>query len=358
MSDPANPTENRSANDATTDASAPMVSVIVPVYRSERYVVETLRSALRQTHRDLEVVVVDDGSPDASIALCKEIDDGRVRFLHQANTGLSAARNAGIRQARGRYIAFLDSDDRWAPDKLERHLQHLESQPDLGMSYGYSSLIDEKGRALGLYQMMGRSDTTAIQCFECNPVGNGSNAVLRREVFADLGSGFDETLPQAEDFELWVRLAHRTDWKIACIPYPLTEYRIHPDSLSADVDRQRRFHMQAISKIEEYAPELVEERRRAAEANLNWYLARHLLLRYRLADATASIARALRLAPRVVRIHNLLLTGSLIAAAVLPQRVHAHATRVAERLYGRFQASRIRRRQQRSRPSLSPQASR
>lgn len=325
-------------------ARTPVVSVIVPVYRSERYVLETIRSVVTQSFQDFEVVVVDDGSPDRSIELCRSIDDPRIRYVHQQNAGLAAARNTGIRHSRGRYLAFLDSDDRWSPDKLARHVEHLEGRADLGISYSYSVLIGEDGDRLGPYQTLGRSETSARQCFECNPVGNGSNAVVRSEVFSELDGGFDEELRQAEDFEFWVRVAVCTNWRMGCIPLPLTHYRIHSGGLSADVTRQRSFHLQAISKIERYAPHLVETHRRAAEANLNWYLARHLLLRHQLAPAARTIGRALRLSPRVMRVHNLLLACSLITAVVVPRRVHRRMSRLAEHTYGSLQAARMRRR--------------
>lgn len=327
------------------DAAPPVVSVIVPVYRSERYVLETLRSVLDQSFQDFEVVIVDDGSPDRSIELCRTLDDPRIRYVHQSNAGLAAARNAGMRRSRGRFLAFVDSDDRWSPEKLARHVRHFEENHDLGISYSYSVLIGEDGSPLGSYQTLGRRETSARQCFECNPVGNGSNAVVRREVFSELDAGFDEELRQAEDFEFWVRVSTCTDWRMGCIPHPLTEYRIHSGGLSADVERQRSFHMQAISKIADYAPGLVANHRRAAEANLHWYLARHLLLRHRLLPAARTIGRALRLSPRVVRLHNLLLACSLITAMLVPRKVHRRMSRFAEHTYGSLQAARMRRRQ-------------
>lgn len=346
--DPTMITEHSTSQDhRAPEAPAPTVTVVIPVYRSERFILETLRSALAQTLADLEIVIVDDGSPDHSIDLCRTIRDDRIRYVHQDNAGLAAARNAGIRHAAGRFIAFLDSDDRWAADKLQRHVHHLEARPDLGLSYSFSALIDERGRSLGTYQTLGRPETTAARCFECNPIGNGSNAVIRREVFEELGAKFDEELRQAEDFELWVRIATCTGWRIGCIPRPLTEYRIHSGGLSADVDRQRLFHMKAIDKIERYAPDLVARHRRAAEANLNWYLARHLLSSYRRRNTARTILSAFRLSPRVTRAHNLLLTFSLLTAVVLPQAVHRHLSRLAERIYGRYQIRWIHERQRR-----------
>ena len=162
--------------------SLPVVSVVVPVFRSERFVADTIRSVLAQTLGDFELIVVDDGSPDRSIAICRTFSDPRIRYEHQANRGLAAARNAGIRSARGRFVAFLDSDDLWAPGKLAHHVAHLESRPEVGVSYGYSMFIDENGERMGSYQVLGKELTGPVDCFVANPIGNGSNAVVRAEV--------------------------------------------------------------------------------------------------------------------------------------------------------------------------------
>lgn len=330
------------------NGDTPRVSVVVPVYASERYVADTLRSVLAQSFADFELIVVDDGSPDRSIARCREFTDPRIRYVHQENAGLAAARNAGIRAARGEFVAFVDSDDLWAPDKLARHVSHLESRPDLGFSYSFSALIDETGAPLGSYQMLGQETTTAADIFVRNPIGNGSNAVVRTCVFRGVRSHrdpeersgellFDTELRQAEDFELWTRIAVQTDWAIGCIPWALTHYRLHPSGLSADVERQRSYHMRAIEKIASYAPELVDDHRAAAESTLHWYLARNLLLQRQLKAARGEVAKALRSKLSGIQAYHVLLAASLGLAGVLPTRIHAALARAALVLYGRTQ---------------------
>ena len=339
-------------------ALPPVVSVIVPVYRSERYVAATLHSALGQSLGAIEVVVVDDGSPDGSIALCKGIADARIRYVHQPNRGLAAARNAGIRAARGHFIAFLDSDDLWAPDKLARQVAHLEARTEVGVTYGYSTFIDADGRRLGGYQMLGKATTRAADCFVANPIGNGSNAMVRAEVFRDArwrpgvrpppwGCLFDEELRQAEDFELWLRIALLTRWQIACTPWVLTYYRVHAASLTADVGQQDRFHRMAIDKVAAYAPKLVARHRATGESNMHWYFARNLLLQGKLADARRRVRRALGRKLANVSLYQALILVYLGLCRVTPRRQHAGLLRWGQYVYGRYQEWVIRRRQQR-----------
>ena len=131
--------------------TAPLVSVIIPVYNGEHIVLGAVRSALAQTHRNLEVFVIDDGSTDGTSAVLATIDDPRVRTLHQANAGTAAARNLALAQSRGPYIAFLDSDDRWFPDKIETELRVLRDAPEpVAVAYSSYYPVDDEGRLLNL----------------------------------------------------------------------------------------------------------------------------------------------------------------------------------------------------------------
>jgi glycosyltransferase involved in cell wall biosynthesis len=125
-----------------------LVSVIVPVYQGERLILGAVRSALQQTHSALEVWVVDDGSTDKTLERIAAIDDPRLHILRQPNAGTAAARNAALSRARGRYIAFLDADDRWFPEKIEAELAVLEGRPDPAIAYSCHYAVDDAGRLL------------------------------------------------------------------------------------------------------------------------------------------------------------------------------------------------------------------
>jgi len=127
---------------------AALVSVIVPVYQGERLIVGAVRSALQQTHRALEVLVVDDGSTDKTLERLGEIDDPRLHILRQPNSGTAVARNAALEGARGRYVAFLDADDRWFPEKIATELAVLERSTEPAIAYSCHYAVDDAGRLL------------------------------------------------------------------------------------------------------------------------------------------------------------------------------------------------------------------
>ena len=133
-----------------------LVSVITPLYNSERFIRDALQSVLDQTHSNLELLVVDDGSPDDSADVVESMGDPRITVFRQDNRGPCRARNSAIARAKGDYIGFIDHDDHWAPDKLEKQVAHLEANPTVGVSYGPSAFIDEDGNRMGLYQVPDR----------------------------------------------------------------------------------------------------------------------------------------------------------------------------------------------------------
>lgn len=261
------------------------VSAIVPAYKVEKYIGVAIESVLAQNYKNLEVIVVDDGSPDRSGEICQQFTDPRVKVIRQENRGLAGARNTGIRHAQGEYLAFLDGDDLWLPQKLEKHIEHLESSPDVGISFSRSAFIDEAGNSLGTYLMPKLEDITPPDLLLDNPVGNGSSAVIRREVFESIkfqenlyGTEedfyFDEHFRQAEDVECWLRVAIQTNWQIEGIPEALTLYRVNSGGLSASLLKQLESLEKVIEKTRSYAPELIAEWENPAKAYLMRYLAR------------------------------------------------------------------------------------
>lgn len=262
----------------------PKVSVIVPIYNAEQYIAETLRSVLNQTYQDYEIIIVDDGSLDRSIEICQQFSDPRIAIVRQANRGLPGARNTGIRHAQGDYIALLDADDLWLPEKLVHHVKHLDTSPTVGISFSYSAFIDDLGQSTGLYQIPRKiTEITPVYVLCRNPIGNGSAAVIRRETFnaikfQDDVQGedcyFDERFRQAEDLECWLRIVLKTNWKIEGVPEILTLYRISSSGLSANVRTQLTALEAVIEKTRTYAPEVIRECESAARAYHLRYTAR------------------------------------------------------------------------------------
>lgn len=204
-----------------------LVSIIIPSWNAAAYVKEAVDSALAQTYQNIEVILIDDGSTDnTKEALAPYWSNPKFRYLYQLNKGLASARNTGIRAAKGAYIAFLDSDDMFMPEKIEKQVAVLEAQPDFAVCY--SDLYHfEDGNPRKFYHHRYAAIYPSGDIFEpllhtqfLNPL----TLVVRREVFVRHGM-FDETLRRSEDWDLWLRWAH-AGVKFFYLEEPLAYYRI------------------------------------------------------------------------------------------------------------------------------------
>lgn len=261
----------------------PTVSVVMPVYNTAKYVQSAIVSVLLQSYRDFELLIIDDAGTDNSIELCREYTDPRIRIISQENRGLAGARNTGIRNARGKYIALLDSDDLWAPEKLEHHIAHLDSRPDVGVCYASSLMMEEDGLLLRLAQRPKLRAVTAKDVFLRNPVGNGSAPVIRRATLDDIAvknprrdelDYFDESFRQSEDIECWCRIALTTDWRFEGIHGAHTRYRINEGGLSANVVRQFETWSRVRDRVAALNPGFAARWAKTAEAYQLRYLSR------------------------------------------------------------------------------------
>lgn len=256
--------DERSGSFAPIDAdSAPLVSVIIPTYNRIGTIGRAIESVLSQDYPRIELVVVDDGSTDGTRDILASMDDRRLRVVRQANRGVSAARNRGIAEARGKFFAFLDSDDEWLPGKLRRQMRRFEEEgEDLGLVYGSVEVVSGNCRTM-------RQASEDGWLFERLLVENvlfglASNAVIRREVF-DLIGGFDQSLPAIEDYDLAIRIARF--FRIAAIKEPLSRYhdaaasaegqdRARPIRVSRDFERNQRARAVLFARYERDLREL------------------------------------------------------------------------------------------------------
>ncbi|WP_293104420.1 glycosyltransferase, partial [Moorena sp. SIO3I6] len=190
-------------------------------YNSMNYLPETVDSVFRQTFTDFEILIVDDGSSDGVEQWAAELVDSRVKFIAQANQGVSVARNTGIAQAQGEYIALLDSDDLWEPTKLEKQVRCLDDHPKVGLVHSWVALVDEHSQPTGRFFIPTAEGDVWQQLLECNPI-TCSSVMARRCCFETTG-GFDPNLRSAEDWDLWIRIA--ANYPFALIKQPLAYYR-------------------------------------------------------------------------------------------------------------------------------------
>lgn len=288
----------------------PKISIVMPIYHVEEFVGDAVQSVLNQTFSDFELICVDDGGTDASMDIVRGFSDPRIRIVCQENRGLAGARNTGIWNARGEFIALLDSDDAWHPEKLALHYIHLMANPDIGVSYAGSRMIDRDGAVLSVAMRpkVGRISARDIICR--NPVGNGSAPVLRKSAL-DLAKflhpdlvqrecWFDESFRQSEDIELWIRLAVKHGVTFAGIDGLLTDYRIIPGALSANVVKQYLSWTRMLRKLRSYAPEFVAVYGNTARAYQLRYLARRSVQLGNFELARDLMRKALGLQPRLL----------------------------------------------------------
>jgi glycosyltransferase involved in cell wall biosynthesis len=252
------------------------VSVIIPTYNRADYVLEAIESVLAQTYSDYEIIVVDDGSTDETAAVLRPLaEKGVIRCVYQPNQGESAARNHGIRLARGDYIAFLDSDDLFLPTKLEKQVAFLDAHPDVAFVHSCYSKFDDEGNDLGyrdtskfagdVYPQI-LLDWSVLMAVPC--------VMVRAEVLDEVG-GFDESMRWGPDLDLWRRITRR--YPIGVIPEALSKVRVHPGNVSGD-------KVAAVASFERYLekafaddPALDEDFQRRAYAKLYSNVGHNLL---------------------------------------------------------------------------------
>lgn len=216
----------------------PGVSVIIPAYNYAAYLGAAITSVLGQDHPNFEIIVVDDGSTDHTAEVVAGFTDARIRYVYQANAGLSAARNTGIGEARHEYVAFLDADDQWLPTHLSSTLGHFSTHSQsLAMVASTSRRVDSHGREL-------HSRFTPSPWDREVPVADivlktrfqPSAVVIRRIVFAECG-GFDTSLRSSEDRDMWIRIGAK--YRIFQQGQPTVLLRKHPANMSRQADRMR-----------------------------------------------------------------------------------------------------------------------
>jgi glycosyltransferase involved in cell wall biosynthesis len=221
------------------------ISVIIPTFNRRETLIRALDSVLSQSHPADEVIIVDDGSTDGSGELV-ERQYPQCRLLRQSNGGVSSARNLGISAANGEWIALLDSDDAWHPNKLEKQMAALDQSENLKICHTEEIWI-RNGKRVNAMKKHAKSGGRIFQ--RCLPlcVISPSAVVLHRSLFDEYGL-FDETLPACEDYDLWLRLcAHEA---VCFLPEPLTiKYGGHDDQLSHKHWGMDRFRVQALEKL-------------------------------------------------------------------------------------------------------------
>lgn len=213
-------------------SARPLVSVIIPTYNRAGFVTDAVESALAQTAQNLEVIVVDDGSTDGTREALARYD-GRIRAVYQEHANGNTARNRGVTLARGRYVAFLDSDDLWLPEKLEAQLAYLAAHPRIAMVFTDVVWLERDGtQRPSRFRRYRPRDGAVLEETICHPCVVPQTMLLKREVFDMVR--FDEALPCGQGFDFIIRLAMR--FEIGLVDRPLTVIRRHAANLDPKWD--------------------------------------------------------------------------------------------------------------------------
>lgn len=225
-------------NHSKYGVASSLASVIIPAYNAERFIERTLRSALRQTWNNLEILVVDDGSTDNTRSVVESValTDQRIRIFSVPNGGVASARNIGLAHARGEFVAFLDADDLWHRSKIEMQVAALNAAPHAAASYGLLRYIDEADRIIENQSASGSSGYTLAHHLYTRPVGNGSALLVRRKIAIELG-GYDSSwaargIGGSEDYDFELKIVAK--YPIAFVDHHLVGYRLYAGNMSSN----------------------------------------------------------------------------------------------------------------------------
>lgn len=234
-------------SDDSEDVSDPLVTVVVPVYDQAELLSEALESVANQTFERYEVVVVDDASPRSHESVVASFGPEFRLVIHDRNRGAGAARNTGIEQANGEYVAFLDADDMWRPEKLRRQCETLERSPsEVGLVYTGFVQYDTQGQAWA-HEPTAHGDIYADE-LERDRIYPTSTVMIRRECLDEVG-WFDPDLPSRQDYDLWIRVTE--SYEVAYVDAILVEKREQSGSISMDFDRRVEGDRAVFEKVRE-----------------------------------------------------------------------------------------------------------
>lgn len=247
----------------------PLISVVVPVFNGAKTIQETIESVQKQTLSDLEIIVVDDGSQDETLAILGAIADPRLKVIPGVHAGANAARNRGLYASCGEYVSFLDADDLWTPNKLEAQLQALRSHPEASLAYSWTDRIDEQGNYLRRGGHLSVNGNALAELLITNFVENGSNPLILRQAAIEVG-GFDENLTACQDWDMWLRLAAR--YEFAAVSEVQIFYRLSTNSISANVFALEACCRQVIDRAFAQAPRSLQYLKKYSLGNVYKYL--------------------------------------------------------------------------------------
>lgn len=281
------------------EESLPLVSVIIPAYNAEKFIAATLEAVLRQTYKNIEVIVIDDGSKDRTANIVQEfaLKDSRVILIKQPNMGVSASRNLAIKTSKGEYIAPVDADDIWYPEKLEKQVQcMLQSNSSVGLVYTWSVHIDEDGLLTGTYHARTHEGKVLATMFKEELIGNASVPLIRRSCLDTVGL-YNTELRVLEDFDLYLRIAERYEFRV--VPEFLMAYRQVIGSMSRKTLMMAQTYNSIVENIRLHHPEIPATVYNRHKADMYYWLAILSKQSGNHGDSLSFLTQSVLLEPRV-----------------------------------------------------------
>jgi glycosyltransferase involved in cell wall biosynthesis len=250
----------------------PQISAVMPVRDVARFVGQAVHSVLSQSLPIAELIVVDDGSEDDTVRQVELVADSRTRLLSTRPQGAGAARNLGLRHATGEWIAFIDGDDFWYPEKLKRQWETVQAEPDVDLVFTGCEYVDEAGQPLGT-TVSNPGRFRFPETFLKNPIPSGSLAIVRAES-ANVIGGFDESLPACIDYDFLIRLSLLRDWNVLGIADVLAAYRRHGEQITARWQRMEAGWKRVREKVASLPYDNLKVLEGPANCNFYRYLSR------------------------------------------------------------------------------------
>ena len=234
----------------------PLVSIILSYYNEIRFIAEAVESAKSQTYKNIEVIVVDDGSTEQAHRHLLTIPG--IKIIRQANGGPASARNRGLSESRGDYLIFLDHDDRLMPNAVVSHLEALKRKPSAGLIFAARRTIDEHGTVTAQPYVCAPRRNYFHAFLETNPIHCPASAMMSREALDRVG-GFDSSVEPSDDYDLYIRIAH--DFPVLRHTALVAEYRIHRSAVSQDGRKMYASTERVLNKVKATMPLTSRERK-------------------------------------------------------------------------------------------------
>lgn len=309
-----------------------LISVIIPVYNAEKTISETIASVLCQTFSNFEIIVINDGSQDRSLEMIQKIKDERLKVFSYKNDGVCVARNRGIAHAKGDFIAFLDADDLWMPDKLELQLKALQQYPEAGVAYSWTYFMYEEEAALTFHPCPQTlfAGNVYEKLLVSDFIRSASNVLIRSQAMKSVGE-FDYRFPGCADWDYWLRLS--ANWHFVVVPKYQILYRQTPGAMSSNVEKMKEAAMLAMEKAYQAVPSELQYLKNKTLVSFHQYCA-DLYLQHQskinaLSQAKQHLWAAISLEPQILLSHTTQRTLiKFLMKKIFPSRIATYLLRL------------------------------